>query len=245
MSAPDTRTTQHTPIYQLPYPQETDTADVPRDIQALAQRIEAVLPNVGMVPGMGADWYSANAPPSGFLLCDGSAVSRTTYSALFAAIGTSWGGGDGVNTFSLPDTRARVMLGTGGAAVFASSDGQAVGVRKLQHAHTVGLTASHSLSLPQHAHAISDPGHAHYINTYESGPANDPRITASSNGGGDGRTGYFSGAIQATGTGVSVGGITSAPAINGGVTIGGSVGAGGNGTIDTPSFVVATKVIRT
>lgn len=49
----------------------------------------------------------------GFLWCDGSAVSRTTYAALFAAIGTVWGAGDGTTTFNVPDRRGRGSIGTG------------------------------------------------------------------------------------------------------------------------------------
>ena len=49
--------------------------------------------------------------PSGFLLCAGQAVSRTTYATLFAAIGTIYGAGDGSNTFTLPDLRGRVVAG--------------------------------------------------------------------------------------------------------------------------------------
>ena len=49
--------------------------------------------------------------PSGFLLCDGSAISRTTYSALFAAIGTTNGAGDGSSTFNLPDLRDKFVVG--------------------------------------------------------------------------------------------------------------------------------------
>ena len=52
-------------------------------------------------PGAIIDFGGASAP-TGWLLCDGSAVSRTTYSALFAAIGTKWGVGDGSTTFNLP-----------------------------------------------------------------------------------------------------------------------------------------------
>jgi microcystin-dependent protein len=43
------------------------------------------------------------APPNGLLLCDGSAISRTTYSDLFALIGVTYGSGDGTTTFNLPD----------------------------------------------------------------------------------------------------------------------------------------------
>lgn len=50
-------------------------------------------------------YFAMNTPPSHCLACDGSAVSRTTYAALFATIGTTWGSGDGTNTFNLPDLR--------------------------------------------------------------------------------------------------------------------------------------------
>lgn len=49
--------------------------------------------------------------PTGWLLCNGAAVSRTTYATLFAAIGTAWGTGDGVSTFNLPEGRGEFMRG--------------------------------------------------------------------------------------------------------------------------------------
>ena len=55
--------------------------------------------------------YGGSTAPTNFLLCDGDAVSRSTYSALFTAIGTSFGVGDGSTTFNLPDMRGRVPLG--------------------------------------------------------------------------------------------------------------------------------------
>lgn len=59
--------------------------------------------------------YAGQTVPDGFLLCDGAAVSRTTYSDLFAAIGTEYGSGDGSTTFNLPNTYNKVpmMLGSG------------------------------------------------------------------------------------------------------------------------------------
>ena len=56
-------------------------------------------------------WLSGNTVPDGCLVADGAAVSRTTYSELFAAIGTTWGEGDGSTTFNLPDARKRVPEG--------------------------------------------------------------------------------------------------------------------------------------
>jgi microcystin-dependent protein len=55
--------------------------------------------------------YAGNSAPSGWLLCSNVAVSRTTYSALFAVIGTTYGSGDGITTFNLPDLRGRVIAG--------------------------------------------------------------------------------------------------------------------------------------
>jgi hypothetical protein len=50
-------------------------------------------------------------PPAGWLLCNGSAVSRTEYAGLFAAVGIAWGSGDGINTFAIPDLRGRFLRG--------------------------------------------------------------------------------------------------------------------------------------
>ncbi|MBR2008287.1 MAG: tail fiber protein [Alistipes sp.] len=53
--------------------------------------------------------FAGTTIPDGYLLCDGSAVSRTTYAALFAVIGTTYGTGDGSTTFNLPDCRNRFI----------------------------------------------------------------------------------------------------------------------------------------
>ena len=58
--------------------------------------------------------FAGTTIPDGYLLCDGSAVSRTTYAALFAVIGTTYGSGDGSTTFNLPNlSDGRVAAGTG------------------------------------------------------------------------------------------------------------------------------------
>ncbi len=56
--------------------------------------------------------FAGTTIPDGWLLCNGAKVSRTTYSALFAVIGTSWGTGDGSTTFTLPDLSGRFLEGT-------------------------------------------------------------------------------------------------------------------------------------
>ena len=64
-------------------------------------------------PSGSVEAFAGSTLPSGWLECDGSAVSRTTYSALFSAIGTTWGTGDGSTTFNLPDFRGLALEGTG------------------------------------------------------------------------------------------------------------------------------------
>lgn len=63
------------------------------------------------------------APPSGTLSCDGSAVSRSTYSDLFNVIGTTWGAGDGTTTFNLPDFRGIFLRGIGTHGTLAKANG--------------------------------------------------------------------------------------------------------------------------
>lgn len=59
--------------------------------------------------------YAANIEPNGFFICDGRAVSRTTYSQLFSVLGTTYGAGDGSTTFNIPDFRAKFLRGYGPA----------------------------------------------------------------------------------------------------------------------------------
>lgn len=58
--------------------------------------------------------YAGTTAPSGWLLCDGAEISRTTFAGLFAAIGTAHGSGDGVTTFRIPDYRGRFLRGRDG-----------------------------------------------------------------------------------------------------------------------------------
>lgn len=99
--------------------------------------------------------FAGATPPSGWLVCDGSAVSRTTYATLFAAIGTTWGTGDGSTTFNLPDLRGRAPIGAGtGSGLTERTLGtQNIGSENVQ-AHT------HSISRTTNV-AVSDSGHTH------------------------------------------------------------------------------------
>lgn len=74
-----------------------------------ATKNDVLLPKGMIVP------YGGNSAPTGWLMCDGSAVSRDTYSELFSVIGTAFGNGDGSTTFNLPDLRNKTTFGVGNA----------------------------------------------------------------------------------------------------------------------------------
>lgn len=123
---------------------------------------DAFLPIGALVPFAGA------SAPTGFLICDGAAVSRTTYAALFAVVGTTYGAGNGTTTFNIPNAVNRIPVGsggsytrgqTGGAATVTLSDAQMP-----SHDHSLsGTTSSDS-----HSHGISGSttsagGHDHSV----------------------------------------------------------------------------------
>jgi len=76
----------------------------------------------GIPTGTITPWSQSSAP-TGFLECEGSAVSRSTYAALFAVIGTTYGAGDGSTTFNLPDLTDKVAVHKSNNKSFASSGG--------------------------------------------------------------------------------------------------------------------------
>ncbi len=88
--------------------------------------------------------YSGSNIPSGWLLCNGNAISRTSYSSLYSAIGTSYGVGDGSTTFNIPDLRSRIGVGYNSTGTF-STLGNTGG------STSVVLTAT---NIPAHTHFV-------------------------------------------------------------------------------------------
>lgn len=108
--------------------------------------------------------YAGTTEPTGYLFCYGQAISRTTYSALFAVIGTTYGNGDGATTFNLPDLRGRAVAGKddmGGTSANRLT-GQPGGVNG-DNLGAAGGTETHSLTtaeLATHNHFAGSARHA-------------------------------------------------------------------------------------
>jgi len=88
--------------------------------------------------------YAGTAAPDGALLCQGQAVSRTTYDRLYALIANTYGAGDGSTTFNVPDLQGRIPVGKGsgaGTTALGANEGLALASRRPHHRHTV--TDSH------------------------------------------------------------------------------------------------------
>jgi len=138
------------------------------------------IPTATIVP------WSDSSVPTGFLECDGSAVSRSTYADLFAIVGTTYGSGDGSTTFNVPDLQDNVAVGKSGTKNLGSTGG----------ANTVtstgnvgGSTANATLSTGQLAsHSHTMPGESGNVNSNQSwnarGPGQNPSTGNAGSGGG-------------------------------------------------------------
>ncbi|MBU2553266.1 MAG: phage tail protein [Bacteroidetes bacterium] len=137
--------------------------------------------------------FAGASAPDGYLLCQGQAVSRTTYAALFQVISTTYGSGDGSTTFNLPDLRTRVPVGLnstgtfnalnnkGGAETHTITQAQlpnytltntlSVNTTNSNHTHsgTTNTDGSHSHSLSKQVSAYSTTYHDNSANIYEGG----------------------------------------------------------------------------
>lgn len=124
--------------------------------------------------------YGGASAPSGFLLCDGTAVSRTTYATLFGIVGTTFGAGDGSTTFNVPELRQRFPLGKAASGTGSTLGGSGGTIDHVHtgpsHTHTVaGHThdmGNHTHTGGAHTHSTSDHTHsvpAHYHDTQGSG----------------------------------------------------------------------------
>lgn len=130
-------------------------------------------------------WSGSAVPDSTWAFCNGQAVNRQNYAALFARIGTTYGAGDGINTFNLPDFRDRFAVGAGNLYSRGSTGGTK---------DAVVVNHSHSITQTPHAHDIPnitgpdtrDGGPFNYTTNWNSGnratSASNANITINSTG---------------------------------------------------------------
>lgn len=98
-------------------------------------------------------WPTTTAP-TGYVLCNGAAISRTLYSSLFALIGTTYGSGDGSTTFNVPNFIDRMPIGAGNL---------------YGHGATGGSKDAVTVS---HTHTVTDPGHVHPVGVKQDAAGN-------------------------------------------------------------------------
>jgi microcystin-dependent protein len=94
------------------------------------------------VPSGSLVMYAGDVVPAGWLLCNGSSISRTTYAALYAAIGVAYGAGDGSTTFGIPDLRDRFPVGVSGTKARGTMAGAA--------SYTLTMA-----NIPSHVHSMT------------------------------------------------------------------------------------------
>lgn len=151
----------------------TPTAATDAATKAYADSIpQAVMPPGALVP------FGGPTTPTGWLLCNGAAVSRSTYADLFAAIGTVHGAGNGTTTFNVPDMRGKFPIGVAASGT-ASALGQIGGT--IDHTHT---GPSHTHAGPSHTHL--GPSHSHAADLVTDGktPATTGAVKTGSGGAG-------------------------------------------------------------
>lgn len=112
---------------------------------------------VESVPSGAITQFAGSTAPSGWLLCNGSEVSRTTYSSLFLAIGTTYGIGNGSTTFNLPNLSGRVPIGKDSAQTAFNALNNIGGTSSITLAEANLPAHAHSLS--SHTHGLSDHTH--------------------------------------------------------------------------------------
>jgi phage-related tail fiber protein len=154
-----------TPLHAWISGDALNASDLNGNFQNLQAQIEAVVP-AGTVTA-----FAGPVAPSGWLLCDGSVVSRATYANLFAAVGTTSGNGDGATTFNLPDYRGRFLRGVDGdAGVDPDKAGRTAGQGGGSTGDAVGSVQGGATA--RNGLALSDLGHWHNVDIGGGGGGN-------------------------------------------------------------------------
>ena len=106
----------------------------------------------GLNTGLIVPW-SYSSIPNGFLECDGTAVSRSTYAALFAVVGTTYGSGNGSTTFNVPDLKDRLTLSKSNNKALASTGGANTVTKTGNIGGSAASTTLTTAQIPSHVHS--------------------------------------------------------------------------------------------
>ena len=117
---------------------------------------------IQMIPTGSVYMFPVNSVLPGYLECNGATVSRTTYAALFAVIGITYGSGDGSTTFELPDLRGEFVRGWDNGK--GTDSGREIGTNQSEDTKAHNHTAS-SNTTGSHTHTVRDVSTASYTNT--------------------------------------------------------------------------------
>lgn len=168
--------------------------------------------------------FASSTPPSGWVLCDGAAISRSTFSALFAIVGTTYGAGDGSTTFNVPNMTQRL------ARHDTANMGQTGGAATHPHTHTVS----------DHAHALfggSPLGFAKM--TLNSGKVYENKVNGVNSWTAD------TDATAASTTAENTTGLTSGAQLGGNSAANGNGNTGSDSTSTLPPYLNMAYIIKT
>jgi microcystin-dependent protein len=145
-------------------------------------RTLANAPNDGQLAQTGEiKMWPTGTAPTGYLLCDGSQISRTTYAALFALIGTTFGVGDGSTTFNLPNYLNRFAVGAGSSYALAATGGSK-DATLVSHSHTFSATTGNQSADHTHSGTTGSAGaHTHSTNANNPGGSTANGLFSNSN----------------------------------------------------------------
>lgn len=157
----------------------------------VASALSSLLPTGSVIP------FGGDSAPTGWLIADGAEVSRSTYSDLFAVVGTKFGAGNGTTTFNVPNLKGRVIAGKDASQTEFDTVGKSGGAK------------THSLTSAENgSHTHTQAAHNHYIDGPTGGQLSG--YSGAGSGSGAGYTPWFGGGFGAQPAGVS----SVAPTIN-------------------------------
>ena len=202
--------------------------------------------NTPVMPSGSITQFAGASAPTGWLSCDGANVSRTTYAALFAVVGTTYGVGDGSTTFGLPNMKGRIPVGYDSSQSEFDALGETGGAKT--HTLTTSEMPSHTHTQDSHNHTqnahghttVNGGSHAHVVNGLNTG------IPAGTNGFGIGmlRIGDGGYNYSTTGAGDHGHGINNNTATNNATTATNQNTGGGGAHNNLQPYIVLNYIIK-